>query len=406
MRHVLAASLGAALLLPGGAAAEGRPLGLAEALELGRARAARLLAAAGSVEEARGRLLAAARRLREDPVVELEAGRRRAETDFDDYQVAVSQGLEPAGRRRARVALAEAGLEVAGAELDDARRLYLGEVAAAFFGAAAADERLAIAGESARLAEALRRTVERRLEMGEATALAANRARTAAARARAEAAAAEAESAAALGALRALLGLAPGAVSALAADLVDLPAYDLDLLVASLDDRPDLAALGAAVREAEAQVAFGESLARPDFALSTGYEREEGADVVSAGVEIALPLARPAGAEERAVGTARAAALRARLAAARQAAEAEVRAAFDAFAQQHRAVQELERAALPAISDNEALVERSFEVGEIDLGELLQVRREILETRLAHLDLLLAARLAALELETRAGVLR
>jgi outer membrane protein TolC len=62
--------------------------------------------------------------------------------------------------------------------------------------------------------------------------------------------------------------------------------------------------------------------------------------------------------------------------------------------------------ALPAIADNEALARRSFEVGEIDLGELLQVRREILETRLAYLDLLLAARLAAVELETKAGVLR
>ncbi len=404
MRHVLAASVGAALLLPGGAAAQGRTPGLDEALELARARAARVLAAAGSLEEARARLLDAGRRLREDPVVELGAGRRRAEADFDDYQVEVSQGLEPAGRRRARVAAAGASLEVASAELDDARRLYLGEVATAFFRAAAAAERREITAAAARLAEELRRTLERRLEMGEATALAANRARTAAAHARAEAENAAAEDAAAGGALGALLGLVPAAAPA--ATLDELPAHDLERLLGELPRRPDLAALDAAVREAEAQVALGESLARPDLALRTGYEREEGADVVSAGVSIVLPLARRAGAEERAVGAARAAALRERLAAARQAAEMEVRTAFEALARQRRAVAELERTALPAIADNEALAQRSFEAGEIELGELLQVRREILEARLAHLDLLLAARLAAVELETKAGVLR
>ncbi|HVF61520.1 MAG TPA: TolC family protein [Thermoanaerobaculia bacterium] len=404
MRHVLAASLGAALLLPGPARPQERSLSLQEALELARTRAAAVIAATGRVEEARARLFPAARRLRENPVVEVEGGRRRAEETFTDYAVALSQGFEPASRRRARIAGAEAAVETARAELDDTRRLYLGEVARAFFHAAAAVERLRIARLAAEVGDDLLATIERRAEMGETTALELNRARTSAARARAEREAAAADRLAA-GGLGALLGLGPSDPLSPVAELSMLPVYDLDALLRAAAERPDLQALAAAEREAEAQVRLGEALARPDFAVRTGVEREEGADIVLAGVAVALPLAQR-GQEERAVGTARAAFLRAQLDAARRAAETEVRAAFAAYETQRRAAEELARTALPAIDDNVALARRSFEVGEIDLGELLLVRREILETRLAHLDLLLAARLVGVELETAAGVVR
>jgi hypothetical protein len=48
---------------------------------------------------------------------------------------------------------------------------------------------------------------------------------------------------------------------------------------------------------------------------------------------------------------------------------------------------------------------KSFEAGEIDLGELLLIRREILETRLAYLDRRLEASLTRFELEAAAGAL-
>jgi cobalt-zinc-cadmium efflux system outer membrane protein len=146
-------------------------------------------------------------------------------------------------------------------------------------------------------------------------------------------------------------------------------------------------------------------LARPDFAVRTGYKREEGADVVSAGVSISLPWFQR-GQEEQAVGRVRAAGLRSQLEAARRSAETEVRTAFAAYQSRVQAVEELEKTAIPAIEDNETLAQRSFEAGEINLGELLLIRQEILEARRAYLGLLLEARLAAAELETRAGAHR
>jgi cobalt-zinc-cadmium efflux system outer membrane protein len=397
--------LGAALLLPGVCLSQGGPLSLPEALRLARERAATVIAAGGRVEEARARLLPAARRLRENPVVELTGGRRQAGETFTDFEATVSQGFEPAARRQARIAGADADLEAAQAGLEDVRRTYLGEVDAAFQRTLAAQEKVRLATQAETLAGDLLTTLERRSQMGEATDLELNRVRTAAARARADRSAAESERLEAGGGLRALLGREPGEPLAVAGTLRELPALDLAPLLARAAERPDLQALAAAVRQAEAEVRLGETREKPDFALRTGYKREEGADVVSAGVSVALPwIAR--GQEEQAVGRARAASLRAQLEAARRAAETEVRTAFAAYRSRVQAVAELERTAIPAVEDNETLAQRSFEAGEINLGELLLIRQEILEARRSYLDLLLAARLAAAELETRAGAHR
>lgn len=403
MRSALTAWLGAALLFPALALPQEAPLSLPDALGLAGERAAAVIAATGRVEEARAHLLPAARRFRENPVVELTGGRRQAGETYADLEVAVSQGFEPASRRRARAAGAGATLEVAQAELADVRRVYLGEVNAAFQRTLAAQERLRLAARAEGLAGDLLATAERRYQMGETTALELNRVRIAAARMRAERSAAEGERLAAGGGLRALLGMEPGEALAVAGSPRELPAFQLEPLLDRAAERPDLQALAAAVRQAEAEVRLGETLARPDFALRTGYQREEGADVVSAGVAVSLPFFQR-GQEERSAGRARAAALRGQLEAARRSAAAEVRAAFEAYQSRVQAIEELERTALPAVDDNEALARRSFEVGEINLGELLLIRQEILETRRSHLNLLLEARLAAAELATRAGV--
>jgi cobalt-zinc-cadmium efflux system outer membrane protein len=185
----------------------------------------------------------------------------------------------------------------------------------------------------------------------------------------------------------------------------ELPVFTLETLLAGIAERPDLQALAAAVRQAEAEIRLGGTLAKPAFALRTGFKREEGADVVSAGVSVSLPwLAR--GQEEVAVGQARAASLRSQMEAVRRAAETEVRTAFAVYRSRVQAVEELETAAMPAVADNETLAQRSYEAGEINLGELLLIRQENLEARRSYLGLLLEARLAAAELETRAGAYR
>jgi outer membrane protein, heavy metal efflux system len=245
---------------------------------------------------------------------------------------------------------------------------------------------------------------ERRYEAGEATALELNRARIAAASSRAEQGGAQAERSAALAELEALLGLPPGE----SVEVRPSPALreppGLPGLLAGLDRRPDLRALAAELREAEAEVLLGQALARPGLGVRGGVGREEGADLVTAGVVVSLPF-HDRGQETLATGQARADALRQALAAARRAADAEVRGRHQALSRHLAAARELERTALPALEDNESLALKSFEAGEIDLGELLLLRREILETRLTYLDRRLEASLMRFELEAAAGAL-
>lgn len=386
------------------AAGQERALTLEEALALAGDRGASLALARGKIAEAQARQAQAERRFQENPVLEANGGYRRADEDFFDFEAAVTQGLDSGERRSARLAGARATLERAEAGLAEARRILLRETGTAFVRALAARDRAILLAHSRQAAEELLAATERRYEAGEATALELNRARTAAASARAEQSAAEAEGAAVLAALKGLLGLDPGEAVEVRGDLDPHPALDLEAFLAGLDHRPDLRALAAELREAEAEILLGQALARPALGVRGGVAREEGAEIVTAGVVISLPI-HNRGEETLAVGQARAAALRQALVAAQAAAQAEVRGAFQALDRRLAAVAELERTALPALDDNESLALKSFEAGEIDLGELLLIRREILETRLSLLDRRLEAARARFELESAAGAM-
>jgi cobalt-zinc-cadmium efflux system outer membrane protein len=381
-----------------------RVLTIDEALALAREQGMDVVLARGRVEEARARQLQAGRRFQENPVLEVNGGYRRSQDDYLDFDTSVSQGLYAGSQRAARLAGTQAALDRTEAEVDEARRLLLRDVWTTFVRILVAQDRVALLMRSRESADALLAATERRYEAGEAAALEMNRTRIAAASARADQRAAEADGNAALAELKALLGLPPGESVEIRGKLESYQPRELEALLAGLDQRPDLRALAAELREAEAEVLLGQALARPGWGVRGGIAREEGADIVSAGVVVSLPV-HNRGQETIAIGQARAAALRQALETARRAADAEVRGRYSALSRRLAAVRELEHTAVPALDDNESLALKSFEAGEIDLGELLLVRREILETRLAYLERLLEASLTRFELEAAAGVL-
>jgi cobalt-zinc-cadmium efflux system outer membrane protein len=383
-----------------------RVLTIDEALALARERGMDVVLARGRVEEARARQAQAGRRFQEDPVLEVNGGYRRgrAQDDYLDFDAAVSQDLYSGNRRAARLAGSQAALDRAEAEVEEARRLLLRDVWTTFVRILAAQDRVALLTRSRQSADELLAATERRYEAGEAAALERNRTRIAAASARADQRAAEADGNAALAELKALIGLPPEESVEIRGKLESCQPRELETLLARLDQRPDLRALAAELREAEAEVQLGQALARPGWGVRGGVAREEGADVVSAGVVVSLPV-HNRGQETIAIGQARAAALRQALETARRAADAEVRGRYSALSRRLAAVRELEHTAVPALDDNESLALKSFEAGEIDLGDLLLIRREILETRLNYLDRLLEASLTRFELEAAAGVL-
>mgnify|MGYP000474704210 CR=1 FL=1 len=404
-RRVMAL-LGIAFLCGSPVFGQENALTLDQVLEVARKRAPIVIAARARIEEARGRYQGAAVRLRNNPVVEMEAGPRTRSGDRTaDLDVVFGQDFELGGRRKARIAGAEAGIDRETAFSNDVLRRLLRDVAIAFYRALAGQERIRILAMTDDVANEFLRTAERRYEAGEIPILEVNLARTSAARVRAELKTASADSVLALGDLRTLLGMRPDEPLAIRGDLRARRSYDLEQLFAQAKDRPDIRVLEAEIREAEADIRLGEGFRRPDIGFTARYQREERANVFQGGLKITIPVFSH-GQELRVVGTARASRLRGELEALFRVSYTEVKAALDAYLEKLSAVEELEKNALPSVGENEMLARRSYEEGEIGLAELLLIRRETLETRLAYVDRLLDAAIAGVEVEFRSGVLR
>lgn len=400
-----AAALCAAVCVQTGTAgAQTRTLMLADVLARARERAPEIVSARLAVDEARARRLGAGLRFQTNPELEGALGSRNGpDARFTDFEVGIGQIVEPGSRREARVAGADAAIARSSAELDETTRMVLRAAAAAYFRALHATERIRLLAATQELASGVHSVAVRRFKAGDIPVLDLNLARASFARVRAEREAAEAGRSVALGELARLLRLdedidVAGALTR-PAD-VELPA-----LLRSASQRPELRALEAAVREAEAEVRLGTTYATPDYGLGVRYSREEGDQIVRGGITVTLPVFSR-GQELRAVGSARAARLGAELEAARSRVQLEVRSAFDAYRRRLAAIRVLETDAIPGMDENEQLANRSFEVGQIGLPELLLVRREILETRSQYLDVLLEAALARIDLDAGAALLR
>lgn len=401
MRSIVRTSLClSAYVLASSAGADDRPLTLEAALARARERGAAFASARFRVEEARARVRAAGA-FREAPVVDAARG-RRAGGGAADWSIGLAQPLDLA--RGGRVAAAEAGLrrEAAAAEHDG--RHLLRAVALAFQRAVAELELLEIARGGAERAAEVSRVAARRRDAGDVADLDVGLARAALARARASAFAAEARVALATGELRSLLAFDEAEPLALAAGLLPAVTEDAAALRAAADERPDVRAAQAAVREAEAEAWAARALARPTIAPEVRYERDDGTNVLWAGVSIGLPLWNR-GAAERDAAAARASRLRVEADAAGRAARQEVASAHGAYALRAAAVRAAREAAALA-DESDALARRSYEEGQIGLPELLVAWRETQDARADGVARRLEEAAAAVELLAAAGRLR
>ena len=398
--------LAASLVAPLCSFAQENTKTLDEVLELARKRAPLILSARARIEEAKGRLAGASIRFQQNPVFEANGGPRFSPgSKTASLDVALSQEFELGGRRKARIAGAEAGIDRESATAQDAARRLLREVAAAFLRGLAAQERFRLLTETDRLAAGFLKIAERRFQAGDIPVLEVNLSRTSAARTRAELRIASADYVFALGELRVLLGMQPGEALSIRGELKETRQYQVEGLVSQASDRADIRALLAELREAEAEVRLGDGFKRPDIGVAASYQRDERANIYQGGLKITLPVFSR-GQELTATGTARATRIRGEIEALRFAIHHEIRSASEAYQSRIEAAQELEKGAIPSLSENEILARRSYEEGEIGLAELLLIRREILETRMAYVNSLLEMRLIGVELEFRAGVLK
>ena len=400
-----AVAVGAAVFAPAVLAlAQSRSVTLADVLARAREQAPQIVSARLALEEARGRLHGASIRLQTNPQLDAAIGNRNGSVDrFTDFELGVGQAFEPASRRSARIAGANAALAQSAATADEVTRTVLREAASAYYRAVHASERIRLLNASHELALTVYSIADRRFKAGDIAVLDVNIARASLARVRAEREGAEASKALALGELRQLLRLE---------DDVDVEGplprpgeAALDSALQAAAQRPELRVLEAGIQEAEAELRVGLSFSKPEYGVTARYSREEGDQIVLGGMTVTLPMFSR-GQEQRAVGSARATRLRAELDAARTRVQTEVRAAYNAYTRRLSALRLLETDAIPGLDENEQLTTRSFDVGQLGLLDLLLIRREILETRFQYLDTLLEAALARVDLDASAALVR
>ncbi|NPD23780.1 TolC family protein [Corallococcus exiguus] len=400
-----ALGLAAVLLWPRPGGADPSRITLQDVFALAREHAPALVEARARVRAAQGPLASAAPLLRENPQLDVQVGPRRLPNGVYglDLALGLSQPFELGGKQGLRRDAARAGLSMEEARLRDAERLLLGDVAAAYL-------RLLQAGERKKLveaaAEAAARTVkasERRYAAGDVPAVDVNVAKVAHARARAE------------------LQVAAGEIFALREELEARVGYRARPMVTYDDDlrslarapvregkdgagaRADLVALEQEQVQAKAAATLGRRQVLPDVTVGARYQKEADETVFLGTLSVPLPVfAR--GQEARLVGEADASRAEQELAAARTVVPAQVQAAKYRYRASLGALGTLEEV-LPLLDDNEALAQRSYDAGEMDLAAFLLVRRDTLEARAAWLDGLLRLALARVQLEVETGVL-
>ena len=378
-----------------------------EVIALARQRAPQILVARARIDEARGRLVGASALFADNPSLDVLAGRRDSpDGEFFEADVAIRQPLELFGTRAARIDRAEAGLARAEARSDAATRQVLRDIVSAFLGTLKANEHVRIAHDAEAVSAEMVRIAEGRRKAGDVAILDVNAARATASRSRSEIREADAGRESSIGALRTLLGLSSSEMAGVRGALHDeLRQYADAQLLAQAQDRPDLLARLREIEQAEAEVRLGRALRWPSIGVGTEYKREEGANVVMGGLGVSVPVfQRGQGTEAEAV--ARTTRLRLGLAEARKAVENEIRTDLAVYKSRLESVAELQEHALPLLEENETLARRSYEAGEGPFSDWMLARKEALETKREQLDRLLQAAVAALELETAAGILK
>jgi len=381
------------------------PLTLEAALVEARAAVNAILAA--RADAARGRLDASSRIVRDNPTLDARTGSGPA----DGHRTTEIEFVQPLELGRgARVAAARAGVERTRAEADADVLQLEHDVATSFYLLLHADAHRLVVAAAETVAVAVTRIAERRHAAGDVPVLDVNLARTALFRARAESHAAAAASVAARGTLAALLGRDHEAALVVQGDLASRARFDrtadrwaaATAVVASPADRADLRALAAAAQEAAAEGRAAGASRWPRLSPGVEYRDEDGGDAVLGVVGLTLPLF-DRGQEDRAGAAARARESQARLQLESRRAAAQVQTALAVYRQYAAAAEALSGEALPLLDRNESMSRRAYEAGQIPLGEWLWVRRELLDARLDHLNRLLDAARAGIDLVAAAG---
>ena len=307
-----------------------------------------------------------------------------------DTTIAIGQPIELGGKRKNRRRSAREGIAAAEARLADSERLVTAAVVKAYAAALVARDNARLTRESA---DSFRRTAELaavREQAGDISASERAQVEIAAGRFQADAASAEVAFRSAVRALESLLNLrSTEEGTPLADDLTTLAPVSLAAGPRPTDEevlsrRPDLAALEANVRKAEADLALAKGFRVPDPTILAQYERQppDQSNTVGVGVSLPLPVLNRNAGGIRAAETELFAARR-ELDVARVKVRAELVGNRAAVAAAQARVERFRGELLPKAEQVRSSVEFAYSKGAASLLELLEAVRNSNDIRLA-----------------------
>ncbi|MGE0703137.1 MAG: TolC family protein [Vicinamibacterales bacterium] len=400
-------------------------LTLAEAIEIAEARNSQYRAAQSGLDIAEADRLEAS--ARPNPAVSAEfenyplfESSRPPFFEGQELTVRVDQEIETAGRRRLRIESATAGLDIARAQIADARRQLEVEVSRAYFELALAQADREVA--NAALAE-LERVIElsaARVKVGEAPGAELRRLQVERLRFVDDVFAADLAARNARAALLGLLGgadlqqpleavdpldaapvrTAEGQVIATAAGVSLAPG---DLQTLAVRSRPDLQAAQTARDRSATETRRQRALRTPNVTVGGGYRRDFGTNAVVFGVTVPLPLfssLNPGGVQRAEAEQRRADAL---AEAALRSVQVELQQAVNAVQINAERVAYIEREYLTNAQQSRDIVRASYELGAADLIDFLDAQRTYRETQRVRNRALHDLRITLIELAAAIG---
>jgi cobalt-zinc-cadmium efflux system outer membrane protein len=383
------------------AATEQTRLTLDRAQELAATHSPELSSARHEVDATSGGVVQASARRNPELTTTVEDFRSRTRTTT----ATIGIPLELGGKRSARIAAAERAHDVAAAQLANTKAKVRAQVVARFFGVMAAQERLRLANDSAKLAAKAADVVIRRVDAGKVSPVDATRAKVDAANAQLEVAEAQSEVKAARQTLAALWGEWPPRFGDVDGDLGGVPASASSVeLMRDLEDAPSLRATRLEIDSRKALVDVERSRTIPDVVVSVGAKRDNELGLTQAVVGISVPLPL----FDHNQGAVHEASKRAEKAqdeyeAARVQLLADLSQATAQLSTAQASLAVLRDTVLPAAQQAYDASTTGFEAGKFGFLDVIDAQRSLLQARSRYLNTLVAAYQASTTIDRLLG---
>lgn len=325
-----------------------------------------------------------------------------------DFDWLVSQEIEIGGQSFTRRSAMTAFLRASEARVEDAQRLAALDARRAYLALALAVRQEALIDTTAGFAERMAGFARRQFEAGEINRLELNAAVLDAARTRSAAERARAVTETAAADLARLLSLPPDTVVR-TGRMPPLPivAWDSatrDPLSLARSRRPDLLAAAAEVEGAGKSLSAAQRAFIPNLTIAAIGGQESGTDdLLGLQFGVQVPLFYN-GQAARGVAEADLAASRATQAATLRAIQAELQGGLARLRRATSAERHFAEAVLASSTENVALTERALVEGEVDLTDVIVLRRAALEAQLEYLAVLADAYAAWFEVSAALDV--